>query len=227
MSNKAVKQTPIRPKYRPIAPKLKPQQPLIFPGYSPRPMCETVHVIRPTTHLHNLQGASVVTGLPISSNPNVSASSSSILDRNAYKDISRDITWADSFVTVRDRKATITEGVPLYAQCRSWLRNGIPEERQPQYLEGVKSLPRPLPIPVGDIQSANIEDGVKEGEDEGEVEHLSSKQLLQRHIKRSIKVRARLREERQQKIARYKTRLALLFPAIVKQQFRCDKATGT
>lgn len=36
----------------------------------------------------------------------------------------------------------------------------------------------------------------------------------------------RLREERLQRIARYKTRLALLLPPIVEQQLRNDTATG-
>lgn len=194
-----------------------------------------MHIIRPNNmqqqqqqqsnnNNHNLSvGAGVVRGIPVVSHPKVAASSS-ITDRNGYKD-TRDLNRDDSFATVRDRKVRITDGASLYAQCRSWLRNGLPEESQPQYLDGVKSLPRPLPIPVGDIQSPK-EDGDKEEEDDIDVEQLSSKELLQTHIKRAKRVRARLREERLQRIARYKTRLALLLPPIVEQQLRNDTATG-
>ncbi|KAL8119451.1 uncharacterized protein LOC141724291 isoform X2 [Apium graveolens] len=195
-----------------------------------------MHIIRPT-HLqqqqqqqqqhgssnHNLSvGAGVVRGIPVVSHPKVAATPSSISDRNGYKD-TRDINRDDSFATVRDRKVRITDGASLYAQCRSWLRNGLPEESQPQYLDGVKPLPRPLPIPVGDIQSPK-EDRDKEEEDI-DVEQLSSKELLQTHIKRAKRVRARLREERLQRIARYKTRLGLLLPPIV-EQLRNDTTTG-
>lgn len=194
-----------------------------------------MHIIRPT-HMQQQQqqhgnnnnnlsvGAGVVRGVPVVSHPKVAALPSSISDRNGYKD-TRDINRDDSYATVRDRKVRITDGASLYAQCRSWLRNGLPEESQPQYLDAVKSLPRPLPIPVRDIQSVK-EDGDKEEEDDIDVEQLSSKELLQTHIKRAKRVRARLREERLQRIARYKTRLALLLPPIVEQQLRNDTATG-
>ncbi|KAK1364705.1 proline-rich receptor-like protein kinase PERK8 [Heracleum sosnowskyi] len=200
-----------------------------------------MHIIRPThmqqqqpqqqqqhgnsnNHNRPVGAGGVVRGIPVVSHPKVAASPSSNSDRNGYKD-TRDINRDDSLATVRDRKVRITDGASLYAQCRSWLRNGLPEESQPQYLDGVKSLPRPLPIPVGDDQSPK-EDGDKEEEEDIDVEQLSSKELLQTHIKRAKRVRARLREERLQRIARYKTRLALLLPPIVEQQLRNDTATG-
>ncbi|PHT60166.1 hypothetical protein CQW23_02529 [Capsicum baccatum] len=58
------------------------------------------------------------------------------------------------------------------------------------------------------------------------VEHLSAKELLQRHVKRAKRIRSRLREERLRRIARYKTRLALLLPPMLEQQFRNDPASG-
>ncbi|KAK4372218.1 hypothetical protein RND71_007602 [Anisodus tanguticus] len=58
------------------------------------------------------------------------------------------------------------------------------------------------------------------------VEHLSPKELLQRHVKRAKRIRSRLREERLRRIAKYKTRLALLLPPMVEQQFRNDAASG-
>ncbi|WOH09236.1 hypothetical protein DCAR_0728692 [Daucus carota subsp. sativus] len=242
--------------YPNIAPRVPPPQGMMYPlgssggrGFMPRlpygnpgRVPYGMHIIRPTpmqqqqqqqhsninnnNHNHNLGvGAGVVRGIPVVSHPKVSASPSSIPDRNGYKD-PRDITRDDSLATVRDRKVKITDGASLYAQCRSWLRNGLPEESQPQYMDGVKSLPRPLPIPVGDAQNSKKEDSETEEEDKRDVEQLTSKELLQTHIKRAKRVRARLREERLQRIARYKARLALLLPPIVEQQIKNDTATG-
>ncbi|KAG5565270.1 hypothetical protein RHGRI_001232 [Rhododendron griersonianum] len=124
----------------------------------------------------------------------------------------------------------IYEGSSLYALCRSWLRNGYPEEPQPQYVDGVKLLPKPSPSLVVD---ASIKKEVGEEEvsihfiEERSVENLSSQDLLQRHVKRAKRVRAQLREERLQRIARYKTRLALLLPPLAEQQqFRNDTAAS-
>ncbi|KAI8571724.1 hypothetical protein RHMOL_Rhmol01G0141800 [Rhododendron molle] len=118
----------------------------------------------------------------------------------------------------------IYEGSSLYALCRSWLRNGYPEEPQPQYVDGVKLLPKPSPSVVVD---APIKKEVGEEEEERSVENLSSKDLLQRHVKRAKRVRAQLREERLQRIARYKTRLALLLPPLAEQQqLRNDTAAS-
>ncbi|CAA2950086.1 Hypothetical predicted protein [Olea europaea subsp. europaea] len=58
----------------------------------------------------------------------------------------RDRSRNDTLAVVRDRKVKASDSASLYTLCRSWLRNGIPEEIQPLYLDTVKSLPRPFPI---------------------------------------------------------------------------------
>ncbi|KAL2478458.1 proline-rich family protein [Forsythia ovata] len=164
----------------------------------------------------------VVKGIPISSfhRPKVGSSSTSISDGNGYKDL-RDRSRDDTLEVIRDRKVKASHSASLYTLCRSWLRNGFPEETQPQYLDTLKSLPRPLPIAAQDSDSpGKREDKQEEDEDEGSVEHLSTKELLQRHIKHSKRVRSRLREERLQRISRYKTRLALLIPPMVEQHLK-------
>ncbi|KAA8515725.1 hypothetical protein F0562_018664 [Nyssa sinensis] len=209
-----------------------PVRPFGFPHSDPRG--QTVHLIRPTHLQHSLLGSTggvmtgMVKGVPVSAHPKVGPSPSppSVSDCNGYKD-TRDRSRDDTFTTVKDRKVRISDGSSLYALCRSWLRNGFPEESQPQYMDGIKSLPRPLPIPVADTHSEVKKESDKEEEEEEEsVEHLSPQDLLQGHIKRAKRVRARLREERLQRIARYKTRLALLLPPLVEQQFRNDTAAG-
>lgn len=146
-------------------------------------------------------------------------------DGNGYKD-SRD--RSDNFVMVRDRKVKVSGSSSLYAACRSWLRNGLSEETQPHYLDGIKLLPKPSPPPVPDAHSPAEQEPNKEEElEEESVEHLSPSDLLQRHVKRAKKIRARLRDERLQRIARYKTRLALLLPPLVEQhQFRNEAGAG-
>lgn len=158
-------------------------------------------------------------GVPVSGQLKVAPSHPSVSECNGYKD-QRFRSRDDTFATVRDRKVRIYEGSSLYALCRLWLRNGCPEETQPQYVDGVKLLPKPLPTLVPDAPIKK-EDG--EEEEERPVENLSPQELLQRHVKRAKRVRALLREERLQRIARYKTRLALLLPPLAEQQqFRND-----
>lgn len=168
-----------------------------------------------------------VKGFPVvsSSHPKIASTQPSISDCNGFRDgRSKD----DSFAIIRDRKVRISDNASLYTLCRSWLRNGLPDETQSQYMDGVRSLPRPLPLAPQDAESPVKRDGDKEEEEEdGEsVEHLSPKELLQRHVKRAKRIRSRLREERLRRIARYKTRLALLLPPMVEQQFRNDPASG-
>ncbi|XP_042015277.1 pollen-specific leucine-rich repeat extensin-like protein 2 isoform X1 [Salvia splendens] len=168
----------------------------------------------------------VVNGIPVPSShqTKVGSPSASLSDNNGHKD-SRDRTKDDAFVILRDRKVRIHEDAALYSLCRSWLRNSFPEEtQQPQYLDTVKSLPRPLPIPAQDANSPDktAKDKEEEDEDKDSCENLSEKELLQRHIKRAKRVRSRLREERLQRITRYKTRLALLLPPMVEQHFKND-----
>ncbi|KAE8650942.1 uncharacterized protein LOC101211370 [Cucumis sativus] len=137
----------------------------------------------------------------------------------------------DTLCVVRDRKVRITDGASLYALCRSWLRNGSQEESQPQYGSFFRSLPRPLPIAVAGAAPLQKKEVVKEevdekDKDEGSIEHLSTQELLKRHVRRAKKVRSRLREERLQRIERYKTRLALLLPPPI-EQLRTDNVTGS
>lgn len=170
-----------------------------------------------------------VKGFPVvsSSHPKIASTQPSISDCNGFRE-GRDRSKDDSFAIIRDRKVRISDNASLYTLCRSWLRNGLPDETQSQYMDGVRSLPRPLPLAPQDAESPVKRDGDKEEEEEdGEsVEHLSPKELLQRHVKRAKRIRSRLREERLRRIARYKTRLALLLPPMVEQQFRNDPASG-
>ncbi|KAK7323928.1 hypothetical protein VNO77_27430 [Canavalia gladiata] len=126
-------------------------------------------------------------------------------------------------------KVRITEDASLYELCRSWLRNGINEETQPQQKDIMKALPKPLPASmVASYMSSKKEDQNDEDEleeNEKSVEHLSSQDLLNIHVKRAKRVRARLREERLHRITRYRSRLRLLLPPPV-EQFRNDTAAG-
>lgn len=141
----------------------------------------------------------------------------------------RDKIRDDTLSVIQDRKVRITDGASLYVLCRSWLRNGSPEESQTRYGDATRSLPKPSPIPVASAIPPKKEEGDKKedikDEDEESTEHVSPEDLLKRHVKRARKVRARLREERLRRIARYKSRLALLLPPLV-EQFRNDLAAG-
>ncbi|KAK4397524.1 hypothetical protein Sango_1589000 [Sesamum angolense] len=141
--------------------------------------------------------AGVVKGIPVPpSHPQkVGPPSASISDNNGHKDL-RDKNKDDTFAIMRDRKVRISENASLYTLCRSWLRNGFPEETQPQYLDAAKSLPRPLPVAAQVVDSPDKKSGDKEEEDEDEssVENLSEKELLQRHIKRAKRVRSRSKD---------------------------------
>ncbi|KAM5552554.1 neural Wiskott-Aldrich syndrome protein [Rosa sericea] len=157
--------------------------------------------------------------------PGLVAPPSSVPDSNGIRDKSRD----DTLSVIQDRKVRITDGASLYALCRSWLRNGSPEESQTRYGDATRSLPKPSPIPMASVTPPKKEEGDKkediEDKDEESLEHVSPEDLLKRHVKRARKVRARLREERLRRIARYKSRLALLLPPLV-EQFRNDLAAG-
>ncbi|XP_050386505.1 uncharacterized protein LOC126802837 isoform X2 [Argentina anserina] len=133
----------------------------------------------------------------------------------------------DSQFVIQDRKVRITDGASLYMLCRSWLRNGTPEESQTQYGDATRSLPKPLPISMASATQEKKEDKKEDNEakDEESLEHVSPEDLLKRHVKRAKKVRARLREERLRRIARYKSRLALLLPPHA-EQVRHDLAAG-
>lgn len=202
--------------------------------------------VRPTHLQHALLGSSsivnsavpaasggvlpaAVKGFPVvsSSHPKIASTQPSISDCNGSRE-KRDRSKDDTFAIIRDRKVRISDDASLYTLCRSWLRNGLPDETQSQYMDGVRSLPRPLALAPQDSESPAKKDGDKEEEEEdGEsVEHLSPKELLQKHVKRAKRIRSRLREERLRRIARYKTRLALLLPPMVEQQFRNDPASG-
>ncbi|KAL9249400.1 hypothetical protein AKJ16_DCAP07839 [Drosera capensis] len=157
----------------------------------------------------------------------VSSSQGAGPDRNGHRDPnnrSRD----DSFVTVRDRKVRFTEGTSMYALCRSWFRNAYYDGSWSKSTDIVRSLPKPLPLEVLETCSSKGPEADEEKEAEGEksVENLSAEELLQRHVKRAKRVRARLSEKRLQRIARYKNRLALLLPPLAEQS-RNDASGGT
>lgn len=133
---------------------------------------------------------------------------------NGFRD-SRDGIRDDTVVLVNHRKVRLSDGASLYALCRSWVRNGLPKETQPQSGEGLKLLPRPLPTNVANSQipdkNGNSEEEEKK-EDPSSIAAMSARELLQTHVKRAKKIRARLRKERLHRIDRYKQRLALLLP---------------
>ncbi|XP_028774318.1 uncharacterized protein LOC114731343 [Neltuma alba] len=166
-------------------------------------------------------GSGPFKGVPVSAHPKVAPRST-----NGYKD-TRERSKEDAFILVRDRKVRITEDPSLYALCRSWLKNGVNEETQLQQEDVMKVLPKPLSASVvaGYMENnKEDEDGDKQ-EEEKINEQLSSQDLLKGHIQRAKKVRARLREERLQRITRYRSRLRLLLPPSV-DQLRNDAAAG-
>ncbi|XP_019449634.1 PREDICTED: uncharacterized protein LOC109352212 [Lupinus angustifolius] len=201
-------------------------QPLIYPlsssgiGFIPKPSLGAGHV-----DYHHLNHH-----FPSHLPPHPKAAlGSAVSDRNGYKDAStRDRSRDDSCCVIRDRKVRITEDASLYALCRSWLRNGVNEEKQPQQKDLMKALPRPLPASIGSSMSNNEEDEKHDNEreeDDESVENLSPEDLLKKHVKHARKVRARLREQRLQRIKRYRSRLTLLLPQPA-EQFRNDTAAG-
>ncbi|CAL0326293.1 unnamed protein product [Lupinus luteus] len=137
-------------------------------------------------------------------------------NKNGYKDTSARESRDDTLTIVRGRKVKITEDASLYALCRSWLRNGISEDIQPQQKDVMNVLPKPLPASDEASNMPNKKEDEKDEdeqeEDEESVEHLSPQEILKRHVKRAKRVRARSREERLQRIKRYRNRLTLLLP---------------
>ncbi|XP_077236255.1 uncharacterized protein LOC143877860 [Tasmannia lanceolata] len=162
--------------------------------------------------------------------PNISSNS----DYNHYKEL-RDKSRDDSSVTIHNRKVRLLDSPSgsLYSLCRSWVRNGVSRENQPHSGEVVKTLPRPLPSTVAGTHlpkksESNDHDGEFSGKEEysDSVVHFSSRDLLEGHIKRAKRVRARLREERLRRIDRYRYRLSLLLPRPA-ELCRNDAATGS
>ncbi|KAM0064732.1 putative protein LIN37 [Helianthus debilis subsp. tardiflorus] len=158
----------------------------------------------------------LVGGAPtVSANTKVVGQSSVAFDNSL-----RDKNGDDAFVVIRDRKVQVSEDTSLYAQCRSWLKNGVTLEKQ--YPDCVKSLPKPLPASTVE---ARKEDDLELEEKIENIDHLSAKELLQLHVNHAKKVRARLRNQRLQRIERYKDRLALLLPAVADKQPKNDPAS--
>ncbi|XP_021993946.1 uncharacterized protein LOC110890634 isoform X7 [Helianthus annuus] len=159
----------------------------------------------------------LVGGAPtVSANTKVVGQSSVAFDNSL-----REKNGDDAFIVIRDRKVQVSEGTSLYAQCRSWLKNGVTLEKQ--YPDGVKSLPKPLPAST--VEARKEDDLELEEENPENVDHLSAKELLQLHVNHAKKVRARLRNQRLQRIERYKDRLALLLPGVADQQPKNDPAS--
>ncbi|KAF2601578.1 hypothetical protein F2Q70_00025235 [Brassica cretica] len=146
--------------------------------------------------------------------------STSVLDNGGCKN-SR--SRNDVLVLIRKRKVRITEGASLYSLCRSWFGNGAHEGLQKQQSDTIMTC-LPKPLPASDVVETSLpKDSVEEPnrvqgkEDEESVKQLSDADLLKRHVDRAKKVRARVREERLKRIARYKARLALLLPPFGEQ----------
>ncbi|KAL8153937.1 hypothetical protein V2J09_011697 [Rumex salicifolius] len=192
----------------------------------------------------------LVKGFPVSANPHhfkVGPSVCSLPDCVGGHKVSSDNVREDVCVLVRDRRVRIANGASIYALCRSWLKNGHPEEslfkkfaafnsgiselpyihrKIPQFADAAKSLPKPAPSSDNCSPKRKKPDEEEENDmDVKAAESLSSEELLKLHIKRAKRVRERLREERLQRIARYKSRLALLLPPLVEQS-RNDPSDG-
>ncbi|XP_021760165.1 uncharacterized protein LOC110724991 isoform X2 [Chenopodium quinoa] len=149
-------------------------------------------------HMSSVSIPATARGVTLNSHPHTKAGSFSYTapENSAPKD-PIDKGTDDTFVTLRDRK--------------------------PQYGDFLKSLPKPLPLPLplplprplyesSSPKRKDRDDETEADEVEKSVEMSSAEELLTRHVKRAKRVRARLREERSQRIDRYKSRLALLLP---------------
>ncbi|KAJ3674086.1 hypothetical protein LUZ60_006078 [Juncus effusus] len=141
------------------------------------------------------------------------------LEYTLAKERERSREERDAFIVSNDRKVRVTDGdASLYSLCRSWVRNGIPREIQSNNGNNERLLPRPLPASFNDPNISNNseikdEDDPPEKENESETEEkITTESLLKGHIKRAMKVRARLQKERRIKLRRYKQRLTLLLP---------------
>ncbi|KAJ8648396.1 hypothetical protein MRB53_001419 [Persea americana] len=115
----------------------------------------------------------------------------------------RDKSKNHAVLTFQDRKVRLSDAGSgsLYALCRSWVRNGLPQGNQPQIGEGVKLLPRPLPTTVPDLCTSRRDEDDDEDkllskeERDVSVENLSARDLLDGHIKRAKRVRTRYVDE--------------------------------
>ncbi|KAF3340150.1 hypothetical protein FCM35_KLT15921 [Carex littledalei] len=129
----------------------------------------------------------------------------------------------DTFIMINDRKVRLTDGEPcsLYSLCRSWVRNGAPHETLSNYGNNERILPRPLPASFADSDEVkneekdqqNNDSDAANNEDGAAVEPFTTRSLLEEHIKRAKRIRAKLTKERLVRIRRYKQRLALLLPS--------------
>ncbi|KAI9116523.1 hypothetical protein K1719_012690 [Acacia pycnantha] len=177
------------------------------------------------TSLHNSQFphlGSAVNGVSVSSHTKI-APRTTISHGNGCKD-GRDRSRDANFISIKGRNVRITEDASMYAICRSWLRNITYEDWKVRKKDVIRELPKPLPASVTSSYMSNKKDE-EEQEDEKSVENLTPQDILQRHIKRSKRVRGRLRKERLQRISRYRSRLSLLLPPPT-EQFRNDPAAG-
>ncbi|XP_020104094.1 formin-like protein 5 [Ananas comosus] len=108
----------------------------------------------------------------------------------------RDRSGEDTLMTIHSRKVRIldSESPSLYSLCRAWLRNSVPHESQPNIGNSVE-LPKPLPASMIDA-SILRDDANGDKDDESNhvrsAEELSTQDLLNEHIKRGKKIRARL-----------------------------------
>ncbi|PPR98389.1 hypothetical protein GOBAR_AA22274 [Gossypium barbadense] len=101
---------------------------VVYPVAPPPPPPPLPH----PTHFHP-----PLKGLPPSLHPKVASSPFPHAETKGYKGV-RERTKDDSLVNVRDRKVRISDGASIYSLCRSWLRNGFPDE--PQDEQSVENL---------------------------------------------------------------------------------------
>ncbi|BBN03126.1 hypothetical protein MPTK1_2g20940 [Marchantia polymorpha subsp. ruderalis] len=174
--------------------------------------------------LHQQQAASstVATQQQVSAaRPPISGSNSAINNDILLRDRSLD---NGILVKVCDRKVRLSseeDETSLYALCRRWVRNDVPRKDQPQLWEQ-PSLPRPLTSAEAEkIESVSTENGDSKENSKlhiqpdlsKPVDSMSEKELLQHHVEHFKNIRKRCREDRMQRVARFKPRLALLLPA--------------
>ncbi|KAJ8646907.1 hypothetical protein MRB53_008655 [Persea americana] len=198
---------------------------------------QSVQAMRPPLRQTGNMSSGALRGAPAApSHPRVTQfpTISSASDYNFFKDL-RDKSRDDTVVTIHDRKVRLSDtgSGSFYALCRSWVQNGLPQDNLPQVGEGIRFLPRPFPATVAHSSTSrkdqvdDEDESARKEEHDGSVENLSARDLLEGHKKRAKKVRARLREERLQRIDRYRQRLSLLIPSPSMEQCRNDAATGS
>ncbi|KAJ0987544.1 hypothetical protein J5N97_005900 [Dioscorea zingiberensis] len=191
--------------------------PFMFPtdqmGQRPPPST-AVHVMRPPhlqpqfvvpRQVRTPASAAAAAGAPKSTPMSGAPPKAASVDPEPKNSKEREKSNEDTVVTIHDRKVRLSDGGSdsLYALCRSWVHNGLPQEPQALFGNGMKVLPRPLPAATFEIDTDMLRgEGDNEVEDSGKEEHLgtgdhlSADDLLRQHIKRAKRVRVECRTVR-------------------------------